>query len=113
MTPDPMSPGSGIRIELDSDRVDGRSLSIWISKPVRHDTMNCWTCRLRFEADTVREQEIYGASSIQALQLAAGAIPALVQGFLPGEAFNEDGAPVVLDPEAYLLRSQPAGSSGE
>lgn len=58
--------------------------------------MNCWTCRIRFDSGEVRERNVYGASSLQALALAAGIIPSLIETFFPDASFLESGVPVVL-----------------
>lgn len=63
--------------------------------------MSCWTCEIRLEADTVCVRNVHGASSLQALELAAAIMPSLIQSLFPGEAFTEFGAPAVLPSEAW------------
>ena len=58
--------------------------------------MTCWTCRITIESDGVQERYAYGASSHQALALAAGILPSLILTLFPGEEFEEEGLPVVL-----------------
>lgn len=95
-----MSSGLWIRIEYDSCRVDVPPLTILILKPVLSTVMECWICKVRLESDVLWEQSIYGASSLQALELAAGIIPALIQSRFPGEGFTESGTPVILPSDA-------------
>lgn len=71
-------------------------VSVFIAKPVLDDRMSCWTCLICISADEVRERKIYGASSLQALSLAASIVPSLILTFFPGEEFMESGTPVVL-----------------
>lgn len=96
-----MSSGLGIGFAYESGRVGGPRLSAFISKPVLNSEMNCWTCEIRLESDTACVRNIHGASSLQALGLAAGIMPSLIQSLFPGEAFTECGAPVVLPAEAW------------
>lgn len=96
-----MSPGLGIGFTYESGRVGGPRLSAFISKPVLNSSMNCWTCEVRLESDPPCVRNIYGASSLQALELAAGIMPSLIQSLFPGEAFTECGAPVLLPSEAW------------
>lgn len=63
--------------------------------------MSCWTCEIRLESDTVSVRSVHGASSLQALELAAGIMPSLIQSLFPGETFTESGAPVVLPSQAW------------
>jgi hypothetical protein len=44
---------------------------------------------------------VHGASSLQALELAAGILPSLIQSLFPGEEFTECGAPVVLPSQTW------------
>lgn len=96
-----MSPGMGIRCEYGSDRVDGPRLSILISKPFLNQEMACWTCEIRLESDSVCVRNIHGASSLQALGLAVGIVPALIQSMFPGETFTENGVPVLLPSDVW------------
>lgn len=96
-----MSSGLGIGFEYESGGVDRPRLSVFICKPVLNDEMNRWTCEIRLISDTVRVRNIYGASSLQALGLATGIIPSLIQSLFPGETFTESGAPVILPTEAW------------
>lgn len=98
-----MSSGPGIEFAFEPGQAGGKNLSIFVSKPVLNDRMSCWTCRIRFESDKLIEREIYGASSLQALALAAGIIPSLILTLFPGEAYMESGVPVVLPTEEELL----------
>ena len=91
-----MSAGLGIGFAYESGRVGGPRLSAFISKPVLNSAMSCWTCEIRLEADTACVRNVHGASSLQALELAAGIMPSLIQSLFPGEEFTECGAPVVL-----------------
>ena len=96
-----MSSGLGIGFSYESGRVGGRRLSAFISKPVLNSAMSCWTCEIRLESDTDYVRNVHGASSLQALELAAGIMPSLIQSLFPSEAFTECGAPVVLPSEAW------------
>jgi hypothetical protein len=96
-----MSAGLGIGFAYESGRIGGPRLSAFISKPVLNGAMSCWTCEIRLEADTVSVRNVHGASSLQALELAAGIMPSLIQSLFPGEAFTESGAPVVLPSQAW------------
>ena len=63
--------------------------------------MSCWTCEIRLESDTACVRTVHGASSLQALELAAGILPSLIQSLFPGEEFTECGAPVVLPSQTW------------
>jgi len=95
-----MASESEIRIDYQSARMGGPGLSIVISKPVLSTETTCWTCEIRLESETVRTRTISGASSLQALGLATGIIPALIQSLFPGETFTECGMPVILPADA-------------
>jgi hypothetical protein len=94
-----MSTGLGIGFAFEPGRVGGPRLLVFVEKPVLDNRMNCWTCRIRLDSGDVRERNVYGASSLQALTLAADIIPSLIQTFFPGETFTEDGVAVVLPTE--------------
>ena len=96
-----MFSGSGIRFELESGRTGGPGLAVVLSKPFQNSGMDCWTCEIRLEADVVHVRSIHGATSLQALGLAAGITPSLIQSLFPDEAFTEDGMPVLLPPEVW------------
>ncbi len=96
-----MSAGLGIGFAYDSGRVGGPQLSAFISKPVLNSAMSCWTCEVRLESDTACVRNVHGATSLQALELAAGIMPSLIQSLFPGEEFTESGAPVVLPSQAW------------
>jgi len=96
-----MSAGPGIGFAYESGRAGGPRLSAFISKPVLNSTMNCWTCEIRLESDTACVRNVHGASSLQALELAAGIMPSLIQSLFPGEEFTECGAPVVLPSQTW------------
>ena len=63
--------------------------------------MSCWTCEIRLESDTACVRNVHGASSLQALELAAGILPSLIQSLVPGDEFTECGAPVVLPSQTW------------
>jgi hypothetical protein len=104
-----MSTGVGIEFVFESSRVGGENLSIFVSKPVLDDRMKCWMCRIRLESDRLLERDIYGASSLQALALAAGIIPSLILTLFPDEAYVESGVPVVMPTEEELLLARGPG----
>jgi|LauGreDrversion2_5_1035112.scaffolds.fasta_scaffold58868_3 hypothetical protein len=104
-----MSTGLGIEFVFESSRVGGANLAIFVSKPVLDDRMNCWMCRIRFESDKLLERDIYGASSLQALALAAGIIPSLILTLFPEETYVEGGVPVVMPTEEELLLARRPG----
>ena len=104
-----MSTGLGIEFVFESSRVGGAKLSVFVSKPVLDDRMKCWMCRIRLESDRLLERDIYGASSLQALALAAGIIPSLILTLFPDEAYVESGVPVVMPTEEELLLARRPG----
>lgn len=104
-----MPTGLGIEFVFESSRVGGANLSIFVSKPVLDDRMNCWMCRIRLESDRLLERDIYGVSSLQALALAAGIIPSLILTLFPDEAYVESGVPVVIPTEEELLLARRPG----
>lgn len=96
-----MSSGLWIRFEYESGRVGGPRLVVFIFKPFLNQEMNCWTCEVRMESESVSVRNVNGASSLQALGLAAGIIPSLIQSLFPSEAFTESGVPVLLPSEIW------------